>query len=131
MNGLVLGEENAVKMMDLNLDSGSTSNIIPAKINKDGSFAKHSKVASKQEFEGISDYLHHLYVKTGNAISEGNVALDPYKLKDRIPCTFCTYKPVCQFDESMEENHYRLLVPRSKEQALELMKKEVSSDDGE
>ena len=131
MNGLVLGEENAVKMMDLNLDSGSTSNIIPAKINKDGSFAKHSKVASKQEFEGISDYLHHLYVKTGNAISEGNVALDPYKLKDRIPCTFCSYKPVCQFDESMEENHYRLLVPRSKEQALELMKKEVSSDDGE
>ena len=59
-------------------------------------------------------------------------ALDStYKLKDRTPCTFCSYKPVCQFDESMEENHYRLLVPRSKEQALELMKKEVSSDDGE
>ena len=74
--------------------------------------------------------LHHLYVKTGNAISEGNVSLDPYKLKDRIPCTFCSYKSVCQFDESMEENQYRLLVPSSKEQALELMRKEVSSDDG-
>ena len=55
------------------MDSGSTSNIIPAGIKKDGSFAKQSKVASKQEFEEISDYLHHLYVKTGNAISEGNV----------------------------------------------------------
>ena len=29
----------------------------------------------------------------------------------------------------MEENQYRLLVPSSKEQALELMKKEVSSDE--
>lgn len=129
MNGLVLGEENAIKMMDLNLDLGTTSNIIPAKINKDGSFAKHSKIASKQEFEGISNYLHHLYVKTGNAITEGNVAISPYKLKDRTPCTFCAYKSVCQFDESMEENQFRLLVPKSKEQALDLMKKEVYEDD--
>ena len=76
--------------------------------------------------------LHHLYVKTGNAIIRRKcIARSTYKLKDRIPCTFCSYKSVCQFDESMEENHYRLLVPRSKEQALELMKKEVSSDDGE
>ena len=36
MNGLVLGEENAVKMMDLNLGFGVYINIIPAKINKDG-----------------------------------------------------------------------------------------------
>ena len=92
MNGLILGEENAVRLMDYSVEAGSTSQIIPAKVNKDGSFAKHSKIASQQEFNDISDYLHHLYVKTGNAITEGNVAISPYKLKDRTPCTFCSFK---------------------------------------
>ena len=81
MNGLILGEENAVRLMDYSIEAGSTSQIVPAKVNKDGSFAKHSKIASQQEFKEISDYLHHLYVKTGNAITEGNVAISPYKLK--------------------------------------------------
>lgn len=128
MNGLILGEENAVRLMDYSLEAGSTSQIVPAKVNKDGSFAKHSKIASKKEFKEISDYLHHLYVKTGNAITEGNVAISPYKLKDRTPCTFCRFKSLCQFDESMEENQYRLLIPRSKEQAIQLMKKEVEEN---
>ncbi|WP_338472107.1 helicase-exonuclease AddAB subunit AddB [Niallia sp. XMNu-256] len=129
MNGLVLGEENAVQLMDLSLDAGSTSNIVPAKMNKDGSFSKQSKIASKQEFSTISEYLHHLYVKTGNAITEGNVAISPYKLKDRTPCTFCSFKSFCQFDDSMEENQYRLLVPRSKDQAIQMMEKEVADND--
>lgn len=129
MTGLVLGEENAVRLMDSSLDFGTASQIIPAKMNKDGSFAKQSKIASKQEFEEISDYLHRLYVKTGNAITEGKVAISPYKLKDRTPCSFCAFKSVCQFDESIEDNQYRLLVPKSKEQALELMKKEIETND--
>ncbi|WP_428911336.1 helicase-exonuclease AddAB subunit AddB [Niallia sp. Krafla_26] len=131
MNGLVLGEENAVRLMDLSLDAGSASDVVPAKMNKDGSFAKNSKIASKQEFKEISDYLHHLYVKTGNEITEGNVAIAPYKLKNRTPCTFCSFKSVCQFDESMEENQYRLLIPSSKDQAIQLMKKEVEENDVE
>ena len=59
MNGLVLGEENAVRLMDLSLDAGTTSDIVPAKMNKDGSFAKNSKIANRDEFKEISDYLHH------------------------------------------------------------------------
>jgi ATP-dependent helicase/nuclease subunit B len=128
MNGLVLGEEKAVTLMDLNMDTGVSSNVIPAKMNKDGTFAKSSKIASEKEFEEVSQYLHHLYIKTGNAITDGDVAISPYKLKDRTPCTFCSYKSVCQFDESMEENKYRILVPHSKDQALQLMKKEVELD---
>jgi ATP-dependent helicase/nuclease subunit B len=124
MNGLVLGEEQAIRLMDTSLDSGS-SVVIPAEIKKDGTLSKRSKIASKQEFETIQHYVRNMYVKTGNAITEGSVDISPYKIKDRSPCTFCSFKPVCQFDESMEDNQYRNLTPRSKEQALELMRKEV------
>lgn len=128
MNGLLLGEENAIRLMDDSLDSGS-SIIIPAEFKKDGTIAKRSKVASKEEFEDIRQYVRNMYVKTGNAITEGSVQISPYKMKDRTPCTFCSYKSVCQFDESMEENSYRTLKPRSKEEALELMRKEVDNSE--
>jgi ATP-dependent helicase/nuclease subunit B len=127
MNGLILGEANAVRLMDLSLDTGK-SIVIPAEIKKDGTLSKRSKVASNEEFEDLRHYVRNMYVKTGNAITDGTVQISPYKMKDRTPCTFCSYKSVCQFDESMEDNQYRMLVPRSREQALELMRKEVTQD---
>ena len=71
----------------------------------------------------IRSYVRNMYVKTGNSIVEGTVRISPYKIKDRTPCTFCSYQSVCQFDQSLEDNEYRMLVPRSKEQALEFMEK--------
>lgn len=127
MNGLMLGEENAIKLMDHTLETGK-SIVVPAEIKKDGTLSKRSKVASMQEFTDIRNYVRQMYVKTGNAITEGNVQISPYKMKDRSPCTFCSYKSVCQFDESMEKNQYRMLSPHSKEQALELMRKEAGND---
>ena len=127
MNGLLLGEENAIRLMDLSLDTGK-SIVIPAEIKKDGTLSKRSKVASNKEFDDLRHYVRDMYVKTGNAITEGTVQISPYKMKDRTPCTFCSYKSVCQMDESLEGNEYRMLVPRSKEQALELMRKEAAQD---
>ena len=127
MNGLLLGEENAIRLMDISLDTGK-SIVIPAEIKKDGTLSKRSKVASNKEFDDLRHYVRGMYVKTGNAITEGTVQISPYKMKDRTPCTFCSYKSVCQMDESLEGNEYRLLVPRSKEQALELMRKEAAQD---
>jgi ATP-dependent helicase/nuclease subunit B len=126
MSGLMLGEENTVKLMDYTIETGK-SIVVPAEIKKDGTFSKRSKVASMQEFDDIRHYVRQMYVKTGNAITEGNVQISPYKMKDRSPCTFCSYKSVCQFDESMEKNQYRMLAPHSKEQALELMRKEAGN----
>ncbi|WP_071393856.1 helicase-exonuclease AddAB subunit AddB [Bacillus tuaregi] len=127
MNGLVLGDENAIRLMDLSLDSGA-SDIVPAEIKKDGTLSKRSKTASIQEFTDMREFVRQMYVKTGNAITKGDVQIAPYKLKDKTACTFCSYKSVCQFDESMEDNQYRLLVPRSREEALELMRKEVAEN---
>ena len=124
MNGLILAEENAIRLMDLQLDTGR-SIVVPAEIKKDGTLAKRSKAASVQEFESIRSYVRNMYVNTGNSIVEGDVRISPYKLKDRTPCTFCSFQSVCQFDQSMEENEYRLLAPRNKEQALEYMREEI------
>lgn len=128
MNGLLLGEENVIRMMDRNLEWGD-SPIISAGINKkDGAIAKRSKVASKQDFDHLRGYVRNFYKKTGEAITNGTVNISPYKMKDRKACTFCSFKSVCQFDESMEGNEYRNLQIQAKEDILAKIKKEVEVD---
>lgn len=124
MNGLILGDENVIKLMDQTLDTGDSA-IISAGIKKDGTLSKRSKVASKQEFTHLRRYVRTMYEGTGNRIMDGSVEISPYKMKEKTPCTFCSYKSVCQFDESLESNDYRLLVPKPKEEVLDLIRKEV------
>ncbi|WP_075981493.1 helicase-exonuclease AddAB subunit AddB [Bacillus massilinigeriensis] len=128
MNGLILEDEKVIRLMDQTLETGG-SKIISARINKDGSLAKSSKVANKEDFNHLRQYVRELYVKTGNEISEGTVSLSPYKLKDKTPCTFCSFKSVCQFDESLGSNSYRVLPIKSKEEVLNLLREEVKSNE--
>lgn len=123
MKGLLLGEEPVIRLMDRTLESGD-SPIISAGIKKDGLLTKRSKVASRDEFSLLRNYVRNQYVKRGNAIAEGAVEISPYKLDNRTPCTFCSFKAVCQFDESMEANDYRKLRTFSKEDIIEKMREE-------
>lgn len=124
MNGLLLADEQVMKMMDRTLDSGVNSQIISAGFKKDGSLTKASKVASRADFENLRDFIRNKYVETGNGIISGVVDIAPYKLKDRLPCTFCSFKSVCQFDRSLDSNEFRKLAPKKKEDILEEMKRE-------
>ncbi|EFV78917.1 helicase-exonuclease AddAB subunit AddB [Cytobacillus pseudoceanisediminis] len=128
MNGLLLGDENVIRLMDQTIETGDSS-IISAGFKKDGTLSKRSKVASKQEFDYLRRYVRKMYRNTGNMITEGDVKIAPYKMKEKTPCTFCAYKSVCQFDESLETNDYRLFVPKPKEDMIEIIKKEVEGDE--
>lgn len=124
MNGLMLGDDKVIQLMDNTLQFGD-SQIVPAGINKkDGALSKRSKVASKTEFDSLRNYVRSMYVRTGDAITNGSVEIAPYKMKDRSPCTYCSFKPVCQFDDSMEGNDYRKLPHESKDKILEKIKRE-------
>ncbi|EKN70280.1 ATP-dependent helicase/deoxyribonuclease subunit B [Neobacillus bataviensis LMG 21833] len=128
MNGLMLSDQRVIQLMDQSLESGD-SQIVAAGIKKDGNLSKKSKVASLEEFDHLRNHVRELYQKTGNAITNGQIDIAPYKLKDKIPCTFCSYKSVCQFDESIESNRYRILTPHSKEDVLELIRKEPTENE--
>ncbi|MFT8321823.1 MAG: helicase-exonuclease AddAB subunit AddB [Bacillus sp. (in: firmicutes)] len=125
MNGLMLGEENVIRLMDATLEKGDSA-IIPAGIKTDGTLSKRSKVASKEDFHHLQQFVRHKYVDAGNKITGGTVDIAPYKLKEKKPCTFCAFKSVCQFDEAIESNQFRQLTTYSKEEALELIKKEAN-----
>ncbi|KAB7704966.1 helicase-exonuclease AddAB subunit AddB [Bacillus aerolatus] len=126
MKGLILGEDEALQLMDANLASGS-SNIIPASFTKNGKLAKASQTAARQTFSGMRHHIRQLYQQSGDEIVGGKVDITPYQYKKKTPCEFCPYRSVCQFDESLEENGYRLIVP--KKDVFEKMAEEAQKNE--
>ncbi|WP_147533188.1 helicase-exonuclease AddAB subunit AddB [Bacillus marasmi] len=123
MNGLILGEQNVIQLMDKTLETGD-SQVIPAGINKDGSIRSRSKVVTKPEFEQFTNYVRETYVKSGDQMLAGAVEIAPYKMKNKTSCTFCSFKSICQFDPSLTNNEYRHLPILSKEEILNNIQKE-------
>ncbi len=124
MKGLLLGEPEVLNMMDDHLVIGekSSSNIISASFLKNGSLSKNSKVAGTSDFEALRNHTHSIYESAGSRIMDGETFINPYKLGDKLPCTYCSFKSVCQFDGALDENEYRILKPKSADEALTLIK---------
>ncbi|WP_430787753.1 helicase-exonuclease AddAB subunit AddB [Virgibacillus flavescens] len=108
MQGLLLSSEEIIKLMDRSLESGS-SQIVPAGVKKSGGFYNHSKIADNETFAGLQQHVHQLMGQAGIDMTSGGVHLNPYQHKQKVACTFCSFKSVCQFDPILEENNYRKL----------------------
>lgn len=124
MKGLVLGDTDVVRLMDNKLVTGS-SDIISAGLKKDGSFSARSDIASEQEFTVLQEYVHHTFENIGKDITEGVIDIAPYKMGNKAACTFCNFRSVCQFDESLEDNQFRTLKDMKDSEAMEKMREEI------
>lgn len=122
MEGLLISDEEVVKMMDTSLESGS-SQIIPAGVKKNGGFYSRSKVAGNETFSTLRTHIHQLIVQAGIHMTDGHVHLNPYEHKQQTACTFCPYHSVCQFDPTLEGNSYRRFVDMKEEDIIEKLRK--------
>jgi ATP-dependent helicase/nuclease subunit B len=128
MKGLLVGDEEAVRLMDETLESGH-SQVISAGIKKTGGFYSNSSVASEEDFTHLRQYVRGKFVEAGTEITNGKIDISPYKLKDKTPCAFCEYRSICQFDESMENNEYRQLSTESQSVILDKIREEAKRDE--
>ncbi len=120
MQGLLLEDEQIVKMMDTGLDSGM-SQIVPAGLKKNGGFRKGSYTAGQEAFDQLRHYIRDLMVQAGTDITNGGVHLNPYQQKQQVACTYCPFQSVCQFDPTLHENNYRRLKDMKDEEVLDLI----------
>lgn len=109
VDGLVRGEDKIIKDLDQNLEAGEKSLVIPAAYNKNGSLSRYSKTATKEQFQELCSYVQEKIRETGKEILAGTIERNPYKIKKRTACDYCSYKEICGFDEKLQENRYRRL----------------------
>ena len=127
MQGLLIKDPNIIKEMDKSLASGerSTSLIIPANLNKDGSLGRYTKGVTIEEFEVIRKYVKETIKDICEDMLDGNISIAPYKNKDKNSCEFCEYSSVCQFDSSLKDNNYKIINKKSDDEIIRMMKGEV------
>ena len=137
LKGLLLKDARVIRSMDKDIDEFSL--VIPAKFNKQGEVVSSANrsdknkeiILTEEEFDVLRDYVRESIGRILKELFDGNISILPYKDKDKIPCTYCTYKSICQFDGKIEENHYRNLKAIPIEDLWEKMKKKGGTDDGQ
>ncbi|SDJ43935.1 helicase-exonuclease AddAB subunit AddB [Salimicrobium halophilum] len=127
MQGLLLEDESAVRMMDTETDKGH-SPVIPAGLKAKGGFYSNSKVADREMFQALDTYIRKLMTRAGMDITEGTIPLNPYQKKQQTACQFCSFRSVCQFDPTLEENQYRKLTEMNDTKVWEKLKEKGEAD---
>lgn len=114
--GLVAADTETVHLMDSALkDKGGHSELIPVSLKTDGTFYKSASVADEAQWNRLRSHVRRAIRQIGTDITDGQVAVEPYKLGKKTACTFCSYKPVCQFDPLFEGNAQRSMRAYGKE----------------
>ncbi len=85
---------------DEDVQPSSSSTAVSARRNKDGTLsqADHYDTAPSESFAGVLDYVRRKLGALCDRLLDGVIDVDPYRLRDKTPCTFCPYQPVCRFE---------------------------------
>lgn len=116
MKGYVLDNIDVAKLMDIQMAPQYKSDIISAELKKDGTWGSRAKVMSPDQMETARQFVRHKIREVGSNIMAGQVAIEPYEMKAQKPCTFCSFKPVCQFEPTAAESNVRHLQTMKDEQ---------------
>ncbi|SFE35900.1 helicase-exonuclease AddAB subunit AddB [Alteribacillus iranensis] len=128
MKGLLSADEESVHFMDQQLKTGY-SQVVPVARKKDGSFYSSSSVLEADRFDELRNYIRQKLQDTGWEIMKGTTRIEPYKYKQNVPCSFCSFRSVCQFDTSFAANQYRVLHADEKEAEQQIFKGQEKEED--
>lgn len=120
MKGLLTADREVVSLMDTTLDKGYSS-IVPVAVKADGSFYSSASVATPEQWSHLLSSVRGTISDIGTRITEGDVAIEPYRIGQETACTFCSFRPVCQFDEAVEGNSYNNLGKPGKDVIWDLL----------
>ena len=79
--------------------------------------AKSGDVVREEEFTALLDHVRQTVKELADAILDGDIAVRPYRVGTRSPCSVCDYQSVCRFDPRSDD--YRFLDSASREEVLE------------
>ena len=134
MNGLILKDARVVKAMDKDIEGYSL--VIPAAFKKDGDFKANSDVVTEDEFTLLREYVNKKMIELCEDMFSGDIKIEPTKHSKRTYCEYCDFSAICQFDTSIKDNKYKIILKKSKNDIWNNIKKEIGnsnevSDSGE
>lgn len=126
MRGLLMEDSISLVAMDEELENGGASKIIPVYLKKDGTVSESkSRVVAPNTMVNLKHFVRAKHQEAGNAILSGDTAIRPYRLKGKTACDYCSFKPVCQFDPTDNEQQYMQLSGDKPANIIEKVREEL------
>lgn len=122
--GLVNSDPDIIRLFDKEFTTESA--VIPVAYTASGALSKRSGAVPTAKFKELGQFVSQKVEQFGEEILAGNIAINPYVKGDRSACTFCAFRSVCGFDESIQGFKYRRLAGVSSQEAWEGIHKEVN-----
>lgn len=101
MSGLLLADDTLIRSIDRNLDNGNglsgTSCIVPIGYTKTGTAAA-SNLATEAQYDALLSFVKDRAKALGESMKAGTISPLPTRSKDRTPCQYCRFRPVCRYD---------------------------------
>lgn len=126
MRGLVLANEQVVRLMDTTIEKSSIQ--VPVEFKKDGQFSSRSSIVSEEDFDLLRQYVRGKMKEIGENMIAGKIDIEPFKRKDKTACTFCAFRPICQYDTSLAENQYNDYPSYSRKEVLEALRQKINTN---
>lgn len=129
LKGLVLKDAKVVKAMDRDIEGYSL--VIPAAFKKDGDFKSTSDVVTEEEFDLLREYVNKKMISLCEDMLCGDIKIEPTKQANKSYCDYCEFSSICQFDTSIQDNKYKVISRRSKDEIWSNIKKDIKAVDEE
>ena len=129
LDGLLLKDAEVVRAMDREI--GTYSLVIPASFKKNGDFSDKSAVATREQFDILRKYVNDKMIELCEEMLSGEVKIEPCKSKKTNYCEYCDYSSICQFDTSLKDNKFKILVNKKKEDIWESITPKNEKEVGE
>ncbi|MBN2314681.1 MAG: exodeoxyribonuclease V subunit gamma [Sedimentisphaerales bacterium] len=98
-------------------DSNTFYNFFVTQKGDQYGFDNRSGALRPDVFEIVLEFAEDKIIQLAGEMTSGKINVEPYRLNNVSPCSYCKYKAVCRFDWQI--NDYRLLESLNKSQALE------------
>ena len=96
MSGLCLADKDIILAMDRSAQS--SSDVIPAKLKKDGEISAQSSAAKEEDFFNLLNHTEEKAKDIAEEIMKGNIKVSPAKFGGQTSCTYCPYRLVCKIE---------------------------------
>lgn len=129
LKGYAIDDINIISKMDINFMENKSSNVLESvKMTKKEKFSATSRILKEEHIKSLLNIIEKKIIEVSDCIEKGKIDIKPYKYKNRIPCDYCDFLSICQFDNALEGNEYNRLKYLKKEEIMEILEKEVGDN---
>jgi len=125
LKGLILKDARVVRAMDKDIEGYSL--VIPAAFKTDGDFKANSDVITEDEFTLLRDYVNKKMIELCEDMLSGDIKILPTKHSNRTHCEYCDFSAICQFDTSIKDNKYKIILKKSPNDIWNNIKSEIKN----